>query len=167
MFCVTKNIQIIVFRNDEDVFDRLIIAFILSVAIKNYCFFFDIPLLSFLDIDTFPKKSSSVFYFMHRINCYWFQPNRVIFMFFATYLLIYINLSQYIFSLLMVIFQVSKECSMIHANQRIDIFKEQVKKTKVLQYPEFHVTNLQLNKLHKIQVSVTVSVMLFLMTLWD
>ena len=89
------------------------------------------------------------------------------FMFFATYLLIYINLSQYIFSLLMVIFQVSKECSMIHANQRIDIFKEQVKKTKVLQYPEFHVTNLQLNKLHKIQVSVTVSVMLFLMTLLD
>ena len=108
------------------------------------------------------------FYFMHRINCCCFQANRVFFKcFLATYLFINRNLLQYIFSMLMVIFQVSKERSMILASHSIDIFKEKIKKTKFIQYPEFHVTNLQLNKLRKIQVSVTVSVMLFLMTLWD
>ena len=108
------------------------------------------------------------FYFMHRINCCCFQANRVFFKcFLATYLFINRNLLQYIFSMLMVIFQVSKEWSMILASHSIDIFKEKIKKTKFIQYPEFHVTNLQLNKLRKIQVSVTVSVMLFLMTLWD
>ena len=82
MFCVTKNILIIVFKNDEDLFDRFIIAFILFVAIRNYCFFFDVPLLSFLGIDTFPKKSVGnvylhFFHFTRRINCYCCQTNAV------------------------------------------------------------------------------------------
>ena len=128
------------------------------------CLFFLFMILTLFQ-KTFP---SSFFYFMHRINCCCFQANRVFFKcFLATYLFINRNLQQYIFSMLMVIFQVSKEWSMILASHSIDIFKEKIKKTKFIQYPEFHVTNLQLNKLRKIQVSVTVSVMLFLMTLWD
>ena len=76
MFCVTKNIQVIVFRNDEDLFDRFVIAFILSVAIKNYHFFFDMPLLSFHDIDTFPKNFSIFIFLFYAQNQLLLLPSK-------------------------------------------------------------------------------------------
>ena len=76
MFSVTKNIQIIVFRNDEDLFDRLVIAFILSVAIKNDYFFLDMPLLSSRDIDTFPKNFSIFIFLFYAHNQLLLLPSK-------------------------------------------------------------------------------------------
>ena len=40
-----ENIQFIVFWNEEDLLDRLIITFINFIVKRNYCFCFDVPLL--------------------------------------------------------------------------------------------------------------------------
>ena len=54
---------------------------------------------------------------------------------------------------------------MILASQSVDIFKEQTKKIQFIYYSEFHVTNLQLNKLHNKTLRNQISVMVSLMTL--
>ena len=54
---------------------------------------------------------------------------------------------------------------MILTIQSVDVFKEQTKKIQIILYSEFHVTNLQLNKLHNKTLRNQVSVMVSLMTL--
>ena len=40
-----KNIQLIAFANDKELFNRLIIIFMTFDVVRNYYFFFDVPLL--------------------------------------------------------------------------------------------------------------------------
>ena len=54
---------------------------------------------------------------------------------------------------------------MILASQSIDIFKEQMKRIKFAQYSEFHITILQLNKLHIKTLQNQISIMVSLMAL--
>ena len=39
-----KNIQLIAFANDKELFNRLIIIFMTFDVVRNYYFFFDVPL---------------------------------------------------------------------------------------------------------------------------
>ena len=68
-----KNIQLIAFANDEELFNRLIIIFITFDVVRNYYFFLDVP-LTFLT-SSFCIHTQSVeniyhnlhFYFIHKL----------------------------------------------------------------------------------------------------
>lgn len=68
-----KNIQLIAFANDEELFNRLIIIFITFDVVRNYYFFPDVP-LTFLT-SSFCIHTQSVeniyhnlhFYFIHKL----------------------------------------------------------------------------------------------------